>query len=594
MNNIKQQLAALPVKTGVYLFRDKKGAILYVGKAKSLRSRARSYFLPSTSLDPAKKIMVAKITSIKTIICDTENEALVLEANLIQKHQPPYNIILRDDKYYLFIKITANEEFPRVFLVRRIKNDQARYFGPYSSSHSVRSTLRLLHRLFPHRGEKESPREKIFPHPLFVLHAKSAPRSPGEAVPIYQQNIQNIIHFLKGDRQQIINTLKTGIDKAAREKSFERAAIFRDQLHAIERLEGSQKVHLPRRQSFDCLSLAIAKNKSAVNVFSVRGGKLLNKNTFLLKHAPSDTQQNILGRFLLQYYAVAQDVPKTILLPLHLKNTQAVASYVNKTKPPVFLTPQRGIKKQLIKMGQLNAKQLLNQETTKWNTKLEFKKTSIDLAQALDLANKSLKRIETYDISNIQGKLATGSMVVFINGQTQKDQYRKFRIKTQDTPNDYAMLQEVLHRRFAGNKHKNWSKPDLIIIDGGRGQLSSAKQMLDKLKLNIPIAALAKKQEKLYIPSQKEPARLPFDSPALYLLQNMRDEAHRFAISYHKLLRSKQHQKSILDEIPGLGPKTKKKLLNRFGSLKGIRSATDQQLKQIIGSSKTKTLRNYL
>lgn len=245
-------------------------------------------------------------------------------------------------------------------------------------------------------------------------------------------------------------------------------------------------------------------------------------------------------------------------------------------------------------MGKLNAQQLLDQEATTWKTKNELAKASAELARTLNIFNKPLKRIETYDISNIQGKLATGSMVVFLNGQPEKNQYRKFRIKTTNTPDDYAMLQEVLRRRFAGGKHKNWNKPDLIIIDGGRGQLSAANKVLTELKLNIPIASLAKKQEELYIPNQKKPLCLPFDSSALYLLQNMRDEAHRFAISYHKLLRSKQHQKSILDEIPTLGPKTKKKLLNRFGSLKGIRSASNQQLEQIIGLSKTKILRDYL
>jgi excinuclease ABC subunit C len=586
MDDIKQQLSTLPAKPGVYLFKDKKEHILYIGKAKLLHSRVRSYFTANANLDPAKKIMVSKIINIETIICDTENEALVLEANLIQKHQPPYNIILRDDKYYLFIKITTNEELPRVFLVRRIKNDKARYFGPYSSSHSVRSTLRLLRRLFPHKEEKESPREQVFPHPLFTSSTKNAPA--------YNFNIQNIIHFLQGNRQQIINTLKKGMKQASKEKSFERAAIFRDQIQAIERLEGSQKVYLPRKQSFDCISLASNNNKSATNVFSIRNGKLLNKNTFLLKHTPSDTKQNILKRFILQYYSVAQDIPKTILLPLNLKNSKTISSYIRSTNPPTFFTPKRGIKKQLINMGELNAKQLLDQETIKWKTKHELKKASIELARTLNISSKSFKRIETYDISNIQGKLATGSMVVFNDGQPEKSQYRKFRIKTKNTPDDYLMLQEVLRRRFAKNKHKDWHKPDLIIIDGGKGQLSATNKILNELHLNIPIASLAKKQEELYIPNQKKPIRLPFDSTALYLLQNMRNEAHRFAISYHRLLRNKQHKKSTLDEIPGLGPKTKKKLLNHFGSLKQIRSAPNQKIEQLIGSSKTKTLRNYL
>lgn len=581
--SLLNELASLPAQPGVYLFKNAQGGILYIGKAKSLRPRVKSYFRTKADLDPAKQKMLPKIAHVETIITDTEAEALILEANLIRQHQPLYNVVLRDDKYYLFIKITTNEEFPRVFPVRRLKRDDARYFGPYSSAQSVRATLQLLRRLFPYRGEKESPRDQIFPHPLFAHSAKSAPRSLGEVGPIYKQNIANIIRFLKGQRQEIIDTLQAGMLAASQSKQFERAAVFRDQINAIERLEGSQKVYFTRHESFDCVSLSRSQNQSAANVFSVRQGKLSGKNTFLLKHRRSTPPADILRQFITQYYTVAQDIPKKIFIPFSLNN-QA---------PPIFV-PQRGKKRQLIKMGELSAAQLLHQETTAFASANNTKRATQELAQTLEQANHPLRRIEVYDISTIQGLHTTGAMAVFVNGQPQKSQYRKFRLRrTDNKQNDYAMLEQVLERRFS-SRHQDWPSPDLILIDGGAGQLRAAQKALRRLNLNILVASLAKRQEELFVAGQSQPIRLPYDSPALFLLQRLRDEAHRFTINYHKLLRSQQQKKSILDAIPGLGPKTKRKLLNRFGSLPAIKRASDKQLTKTIGPAKTKALRDYL
>jgi len=581
---IKRKLAALPSKPGVYLFKNSQGNILYVGKAKSLRPRVQSYFRQAAKLDTLKQKMVKKITSLDTITCDTETEALVLEANLIRQYQPPYNVLLRDDKFYQFIKVTTNEDQPRVFSVRQLKNDGARYFGPYSSGLSVKQTLKLLRRIFPHRGEKQSPREKVFPHPLF---AQQPDKSSA-----YQENIYHIIHFLQGNRRVVLATLKQGMKQAAKAKQYERAAIFRDQLRAIARLEGSQKVYLPHRESFDILSIVSQPNISAANIFSIRQGKLLNKNTFLLKHRSSSQPADVLRQFTLQYYQVAQDIPKLILTPLKLDDQTTIAHFINPTNPPAFATPQRGKKKQLMTMGELNAKQLLSQETTEFAHKSQINQALQELTTTLKLPTPP-KRIETYDISNIQGRLATGSMVVFTDGQPNKNQYRKFKIKLGDTPNDYAMMKEVLQRRFS-NHHQDWPLPNLILIDGGRGQLNAAQSILTKLKLPLSLASLAKHEEDLFTTNQPSSIRLPYDSPALFLIQQMRDEAHRFTISYHRLLRSKQQKRSILDEIPNVGPKTKKKLLNHFGSLKAIRAASDKELTKIIGPSKTTTLRDWL
>lgn len=625
MARLTQQIAALPKQPGVYLYKDQQSNILYVGKAKNLRSRVRSYFRPNADLDEAKKQLVHKIASLETIVTDNENEALILEANLIRRYQPAYNVVLTDDKFYLFIKITVQEEFPRVFPVRKIKSDQARYFGPYSSATSVRQTLKLLRSIFPHRLEKSSPHDIIFPHPLFTLPTPNTlPHLPSTIVrhqawlkSHYQQNIQNIIRFLQGERATIIKILTLGMQQAAEQKDFERAAIFRDQLQAIERLEGNQKVYLRRRESFDVVSLATQHNHSAANVFSIRHGKLINKNTFLLRHRQKTPSTEILRQFLLQYYQDAQNVASSILIPEALPDSNLFTHFTTAT----LTVPHRGLKKQLLEMGRLNAQQLLHSEQKAWQQDTKTKQALQELAQVLNLtsstnpSNYPLQRIETYDISNTQGRQATGSMVVFINGQPDKSQYRKFRIKTKHTPDDFAMLQEIISRRLQRLKQDqpNTHSPDLILIDGGKGQLSAVYQILSQFNFNIPLASIAKREETLFtytpirqIATQKNSAQrqhlrrralainLPYDSDALYLVQRMRDEAHRFGITYHRLLRSKQSQRSILDEIPGLGPKTKHKLINHFGSLKAIRAASETELHSVIGPAKTQLLKDYL
>lgn len=592
---ITQQLKTLPTSPGVYIYKDKSGRVLYVGKAKSLRSRVRSYWQAGANLEAAKEQMIKLVTELETIRVDTENEALVLEANLIRQHQPPYNVVLRDDKYYLFIKITK-EEFPRVFPVRRIAKDNARYFGPYSSARSVRATLRLLRRIFPHRQEKDSPHDIIFPHPLFSPTEKNtSPTVSDEGLPssTYQANIQNIIRFLKGQRDDIIATLKAGMASASKQENFEQAALFRNQLQAIERLEGFQKVYLPRQESFDVISVVQQKIRTAANVFQIRDGKLLNKLTFLLQHRTTASKKDALRQFLLQYYSVAQDIPSLMFIPTQLSDSGAISQWINKDNPPTLAVPERGVKRQLLMMGETNAQQLLDEQEAIFQSKERAQKAHEELMTALNLDPTHTHRVETYDISNIQGKLPTASMVVFTDGEPQPKHYRKFHIQGLETPNDFFMLQETLTRRFSG-RHDDWPTPDLIIIDGGKGQLSSAVKILQQLNLTIPIISIAKQEEEMFVPGQPTSIRLPYDSPALHLIQRMRDEAHRFTITYHRLLRSKQQKRSILDEIPGIGPKTKKALLTTFGSLKGIRQATNEDISKILGEAKTKALRQYL
>ncbi len=583
-NGLKTKIQALPQTPGIYIYKDAKGTVLYVGKAKNLRSRVRSYFTKSALLGPSKERMVSLVANLQTISTDTELEALVLEATLIHKHQPPYNVLLRDDKYYLFIKITK-ENPPRIFPVRKITQDGSRYFGPYSSAFSVRATLRLLQRIFPFKGEKETAHDIIFPHTLFTQHNET------------EENTQYVIRFLQGHRQDIIKTLEEGIAEAAKNLHYERAALFRDQLQAVLRLEGSQKVYLPRKESFDVISIAEDTIQSAANVLQIREGKLIGKQTFLLKHKKEGMTPDILRQFLLQYYAVAQDIPKKILIPFPLEDTSVLEEWIGKVS---IVVPERGVRKALIAMGDTNAKEFLKEQGAAQETARASKEALSALLTAVGIDPHPLQpfRVETYDISNIQGTLATASMVVFVDGMPDKKEYRKFKIRfNQDLDpmnhksNDFAMLEETLNRRLA---RSDWPAPNLLIIDGGKGQLSSAMKALKKSNMDIPIISIAKQEEELFLPGRSQSIRLPYDSPALYLIQRMRDEAHRFTITYHRSLRSKEHIKSALDEVPGIGPKTKKLLMTTFGSVAGIKSAPDEALEKIIGAKKTTVLREHL
>lgn len=598
--SLKTRISALPQSPGIYIYKDAKKDILYVGKAKNLRSRVRSYFGKSADLGPAKERMVTLIDDIQIIATDTELEALVLEANLIRKHQPPYNVLLRDDKYYLFIKIT--KDIPaRIFPVRKILQDGSRYFGPYSSAQSVRGTLRLLRRIFPFREEKDRPRDIIFPHALFSDDQKNILSLSTDS------SAEHVTRFLNGHRQEIITTLEEGIRKASEGLQYEQAALFRDQLQAIMRLEGSQKVYLPTKETFDVISISQASHQSAGNVLQIREGKLIGKQTFLLRHRSATSIEDILRQFIMQYYSVAQDIPKKIYLPITLPDEAVLSAWIG--NDTTFHTPVRGNKKQLLHMGELNAKNLLREEEVETHTASASKEALHTLLAAIHLShlteqaktiNKQI-RVETYDISNTQGNLATASMIVFIDGIPAKDQYRKFKIRlNQDLDpshhksNDFAMLEETLTRRLARSASGDWPLPDLIIIDGGKGQLSSSQRALQKSDLDIPMISIAKREEELFLPHTSTPVLLPYNSPALHLIQRMRDEAHRFTITYHRKLRSKEQIKSALDDIPGIGPKTKKLLLQKFGSVAGIKKAEDSELETFVGKKKTNLLREQL
>jgi len=583
---MKINLKNIPQKPGVYLFKDKKDNILYIGKATSLKSRVSSYFHKSSGLTPHKQLMVKRITKVQYIITSSTTEALLLESQLIKKHQPPYNVDLKDDKNFQFIKISLDEEFPRVFTARRILKDKAKYFGPFVSGGSVRQTLHLLRKLFPHRN---------FPKPVSDHHLKfllkrypqlMGPQDKEE----YQQTIKRIISFLKGGYDDIVNQLKQKMNDSSRQQQYELAAAYRNKIQAIERLMEKQKVISTKLENQDLISLARENDISAINLFMVRQGKLINKQNFILKNTADQTDSEIVQSFIERYYSQNPNPPRQLLIPDKIDNKTNIEQAF-KLK---VIVPQKGTKKQYLNLGQENAADYLNQQQASWQKDEIKTKAALDQFKKLLKLKKNPERIEIFDISNIQGQTAVGSMVVFTDGQPDKKWYRKFKIKTIKGANDPAMMAEILSRRFqhiSDAKKAKWPKPDLVILDGGKGQLNTVLQIMPK---NIPTVAIAKRQEDIYLPDKKEPVNFPTDSEALFLIQRMRDEAHRFAITFFRKKHQLKTKKSQLDDIPGLGPKTKKLLKKNYGTIDNIKKASDKELAKLVGNSRAKLIRQNL
>ncbi|XOU94073.1 MAG: excinuclease ABC subunit UvrC [Candidatus Kerfeldbacteria bacterium] len=574
----------IPLKPGVYIYKDGKKNILYIGKAKKLKNRVSSYFHNQASLTPDKEIMVSKIKKIEYFITSSETEALLLETSLIKKNQPPYNIDLKDDKYFLYIKITTSEDYPRVFTVRRIEKDKEKYFGPFTSALSVRETLRLLRKLFPHRNFTK-PKSQ---HQLKFLLKRYAELLGPLDKKEYQQSINKIIQFLKGDYSQILKDLKTKMEVSAKNKKFEKAAGLRDKIYAIQKISEKQKVVSIKLVNEDIISISHESTISSINLFNIRQGKLINKENFILENTHGQNEKDILQAFIEQYYSSSPTKPNNIIVPIQPANK----SIIEKTFSFKVIVPQKGVKKQYIKLGEENAKNYLEQQKATWQREDEISKESLSEIKKLLKLKNNPKRIEIYDISNIQGISAVGSMVVFTNGQPDKKWYRKFKIKTIDQANDPAMMAEVLSRRFQhiDKKNKTWPKPDLIILDGGKGQLNTVNKAIE---INIPIIALAKKNEDIYQLNKKNPVNLTYNSPAFFLIQRMRDEAHRFAITFFRKSHQKSSFTSQLDGIPGIGPNTKKKLIKHFGSSQNVLNATQVKISKIIGEKKATNIKSY-
>lgn len=588
---LEEKLKSLPGKSGVYLMKNENGKIVYVGKALNLKSRVRSYFSSAHAQSPKTQALVRNIADLEYIVTDTEVEALILENNLIKEHKPKYNIRLTDDKNYPYIKVTLNENFPRLEVVRSVKKDGARYFGPYTSAGAVHETLRLIKKIFPIRACKHKDFANI-KRPCLNAHIRrcQAPCVGGISRAEYREMIQEVILFLAGKQEDLQLVLKEKMAEASAKLQFEKAAEIRDQLLAVEKIIAKQKIVLEKLLDLDVIHYARSFTEVCVQVFFIRGGKVMGRDHFFLQGSQEREGREILSAFIKQYYNQAEIIPPEILLPEEVEDYPTLETWLSEKRGArvSLKIPKQREKYQLLQMAGQNAQESLQQEIV---GKFEKKKANQDaleeLVHALGLT-KTPRRMECYDISHIQGLDTVASMVVFEDGQPKPAYYRRFRIKTVEGIDDFASMAEVIRRRLTKAKagdEKFAELPDLIIIDGGKGQLSAARKVMDELGFGtIETVGLAKKEEWVYVEKRKEPFILPRQAKALHLLQRIRDEAHRFALNYHRLLRGKRHIRSALDEISGVGPQRKNALLKHFGySLEKITKATVEELTEIEG-----------
>jgi excinuclease ABC subunit C len=591
MMGLEEQLKALPARPGVYLLKGEGGGILYVGKASNLRARVRSYF--GTAL-PTPKLhrMVQRVRDIDFIVTDSEQEALILECNLIKRHHPRYNVRFKDDKGYPYLKVSLNEDWPRVYITRRFEDDGGRYFGPFASVSSLRRTLNMVRKLFPFRScNRNITTTDARPCLEYHIHRCVAPCIGAVSREEYHKLIRQVILFLEGRHEEVVRELERGMRQVAQSLEFERAAFLRDQIQAVSRVMQSQKVVSTAGGDEDVIAFAQEKDEACVQIFFVRGGKVIGREHFILEGTQDEEPSQIMSSFLRQFYDSAPYVPPKLLLQTEAEDMALIQGWLEgKRGSKVRLyVPQRGEKRKLVAMVEKNAVELLEQLKLKWLT--DSGRATAALEELGDKLNLSQlpERVECYDISDIRGTAAVGSMVVFEKGKPKTSDYRRFRVKSVSQADDYAMIQEVLRRRFRkGGEGGAWGiTPDLLLIDGGRGHLSSALFVLQEVGLDsIPVAAIAKENEEVFLPHMPQPLILPRNSQALYLLQRIRDEAHRFAITYHRGVRRKEALTSELDAIPGIGPKRKRTLLRQFGSLKGIKEASPDELATVPGMTK--------
>ncbi len=596
--DLQTKLDNLPTKPGVYLMKNEDNQIIYVGKAVNLKNRVRSYFRKQPKEAAKTRALVNHIRDLEYIVVDSELEALILECNLIKKYRPKYNISLKDDKTYPYIKITK-EDYPRVLITRRIQKDGARYFGPYPSAGMLKDTLELVRKVFPFR----SCQQKVFTNSRPCLNGYIqkcyAPCVGKITKEDYQKLIEEIVQFFEGKQEQLLTKLSQEMNDAAEALEFERAARLRDQLQGIQQIITTQKAALASENDEDIIAMARGIGEASVQIFFVRGGKIIGRENYFLSNTDESSRSEILTSFVKQFYMNSQFVPPAILVETDLEEKDLLTQWLSEkrgTKVTIKI-PKRGQQKDLLEMVGKNALEALSKK------EMELEHQKIRTIGALEELKRYLgldvlpKRIECYDISNTQGTESVGSMVVFEDGKPKKDQYRRFRIKTVQGANDFASMYEVLTRRFAhaktdhekGNDDGKFARlPDLVIIDGGKGQLQFARRAMAEQGFSaIATYGLAKKEELLFREDEPDPIVLPRNSQSLFLIQRIRDEAHRFAITYHRSLRGKRNLASILDDIPGVGEKRKKNLLQHFGSFSKIQEASVEQLAEVEGISHT-------
>ena len=589
---ITEQLKQLPASPGVYLLKDAAGSILYVGKAANLHHRIRSYFGAGQKLSPKLQRMVARVSELDFFVTSSEQEALILECNLIKRHRPRYNVRLKDDKTFPYLKIGLNEDWPGVYVTRRLEENGGRYFGPFASAKSVRQTLKVIKGIFPLRSCFRTI-TGIDPRPCldYYIHHSLGPCISAVDKKEYAEVIKQVILFLEGKQEVIVKQLENKMNRAAEALDFEQAALLRDQVEAINRVIEGQRIATAVKGEQDVIAFAGDRDQAYVQVFFIRGGKLIGRESFVLGGTRSEEPHQIMASFIKQFYSSSPYIPPLLLLQHPVDDMAVIEKWLQGKKGGrVHLqVPRRGDKKKLVDIVAENAQQGLEQFRIK---QLAAPKA---LAAALAEIERDLhlpripSRIEGYDISNIRGTAAVGSMVVFEEGKPKSSHYRRFKIKTVSGADDYAMLREVLRRRFRrsgdASAGDSWAiLLDLILVDGGKGQLNAALSAMRESGVDsVPVASLAKENEEIFIPGKTEPIILPRSSPGLQLLQRLRDEAHRFALGYHKKVHKRETFASALDTIPGIGPRRKRALLKRFGSVHGIREASEQELAVIGG-----------
>ncbi|MBV1818341.1 excinuclease ABC subunit UvrC [Clostridium cochlearium] len=599
MFDFEYQLKMLPDKPGVYLMKNSFDEVIYVGKAKILKNRVRQYFQQSKNHSEKVKAMVTNISEFEYIITDSEMEALILECNLIKKYRPKYNILLKDDKGYPYIKITINEDFPRVFISRTIAKDGSRYFGPYTDYSAVRETIELIKKIFPIRSCKRYIKEGDRPtRPCLNYHIKlcSAPCGAHISKQKYALIIEDIIQLLSGKDKNIIDKLESEMKEASNSLQFEKAASLRDKIFAVKKITEKQKIIMGNFQNDDYINIAKDEEDSCVQIFFVREGKIMGREHFILEHTSDEKEDKIICEFIKNFYSGTAFVPKTIYVP-HIEDKSLLEQWlaIRRGSKVEIKVPKRGEKKELLNLVKKNAKLILEQFKIKYLQDKALHEVALEeLANVLEFDDIP-NRIEAYDISNIQGVDSVGSMVVFENGRSKNSDYRRFKIKTVEGANDYDSMREILRRRFKRGieeiqqiqqKNLKFSSgkfsafPDLILIDGGKGHVNVALEVLKELNIEIPVAGMVKDDSHttrgiIYNNTEKI---ISLDSNVMKLITRIQDEVHRFAISYHRTLRNKRVLKSILDDIPNIGTVRKKELLKKFGSIENIKKASVEQL----------------
>lgn len=607
MFNIEDELKKLPSQPGVYLMHDAKDEIIYVGKAVSLKNRVRQYFQSSRNKSAKIEQMVSRIARFEYIVTDSEMEALVLECNLIKEHQPRYNTMLKDDKAYPYIKVTVGEDFPRVMLARTMKKDKNRYFGPYTSAGAVKDTIDLIHKLYKIRTcSRNLPRDTGKERPCLNYHIKQcdAPCQGYISKEEYGENIRQVLEFLNGRYDGVLKNLEEKMKAASDAMDFEKAIEYRDLLSSVKKVAQKQKITSSNMEDRDIIAMARDDMDAVVQVFFVREGKLIGRDHFRMSVATAETKGQILSSFVKQFYAGTPFLPKELWVQYELEDMELIGQWLSARKgQKVRITvPKKGDKERLVELAEKNAALVLIQDNER-NKREEMRTIGAmnQVAQWLGLEN--VRRMEAFDISNISGYESVGSMVVFENGRPKRSDYRKFRIKTVIGPNDYASLKEVLTRRFTHGmeeqkqlKNQGVEKefgsftrfPDLLMMDGGKGQVNIALEVMEQLGLSIPVCGMVKddnhRTRGLYY--QNEEISIDRHSEGFRLITRIQDEAHRFAIEYHRSLRSKSQVRSILDEIPGIGDTRRKSLMRSFQSLDAVREASVEELCQVPGMNR--------